>query len=182
VFLNDLLPLPYTRQTLAYVCDHIDELQNAIGMRMLLENPSAYVAFGASTMSETDFLRAIAGRTGCGLLLDVNNVYVSAVNRGFDAATYIDAFPAEFVGEIHLAGFAEDRDTAGMRLLIDDHGRPVDDVVWQLYRHALDRTGLVPTLIEWDNRVPPFQRLANEVAHVRAAMIEHVSQRDTLAA
>jgi uncharacterized protein (UPF0276 family) len=182
VFLNDLLPLPYTRQTLAYVCDHIDELQNAIGMRMLLENPSAYVAFGASTISETDFLRAIAARTGCGLLLDVNNVYVSAINRGFDAATYIDAFPAEFVGEIHLAGFAEDRDTAGMRLLIDDHGRPVDDVVWQLYRHALDRTGLVPTLIEWDNRVPPFQRLANEVAHVRAAMIEHVSQRDTLAA
>jgi hypothetical protein len=172
-YLNDLLPLPYTEQTLAYVCDHIDELQNAIGMHMLLENPSHYVAFGVSTIGETEFLRAIARRTGCGLLLDVNNVYVSAVNGQFDAWTYIDAFPVESVGEIHLAGFAEDRDGAGEPLLIDHHGRAVDDAVWQLYHRALSRTGTVPTLIEWDNDVPPFSELADEVVRVRAALAEH---------
>jgi uncharacterized protein len=173
VFFNDLLPLPYTERTLSYVCDHIDELQHAVRIRILLENPSAYVAFGASTMNETDFLRGVAARTGCGLLLDVNNVHISAVNRGFDAVAYLDSFPAEFVGEIHLAGFAEDRDGRGARLLIDDHGRPVDDAVWQLYRHALSRTGLVPTLIEWDNNVPPFEALAAEVTRVRATLMEH---------
>jgi uncharacterized protein len=175
VFLNDLLPLPYTGQTLAYVCDHIDELQNAIGMRMLLENPSAYVAFGASTMSETEFLGILAKRTGCGLLLDVSNVHVSAVNLDFEASAYIDAFPAEHVGEIHLAGFAEDCDGAGVRLLIDDHGRPVDDSVWQLYHHTLTRTGPVPTLVEWDNNVPAFATIATEVARVRASLMEFAS-------
>jgi uncharacterized protein (UPF0276 family) len=174
-FLNDLLPLPYTEQTLAYVSDHIDELQDAIGMRMLLENPSHYVAFGTSTIAETDFLRAIARRTGCGLLLDVNNIHVSAINQRFDARTYIDAFPAEFVGEIHLAGFAEDCDSAGEPLLIDHHGRPVDDAVWQLYHRALSRTGMVPTLVEWDNDVPAFSELAGEVGRVRAALAEHDS-------
>lgn len=173
VFLNDLLPLPYTEQTLAYVCDHIDELQNAIGMRMLLENPSAYVAFGADTMSETDFLRAVSRRTGCGLLLDVNNVHISSVNRGFDAAAYIASFPAEFVGEIHLAGFAEDRDGTGARLLIDNHGNPVDAVVWQLYRHTLSHTGPLPTLIEWDNDVPSFAELAAEAARARSVLTEY---------
>ena len=108
-------------------------------MRMLLENPSTYVAFGNSTMTEIEFLRAVAQRTGCGLLLDVNNVHVSAVNHGFDAAAYIDAFPMQYVGEFHLAGFAEDRDSSGARLLIDDHGCPVGDVVWDLYRRAFAR-------------------------------------------
>ncbi len=108
-------------------------------MRMLLENPSTYVAFAASTMSEIEFLRAVVKRTGCGLLLDVNNVYVSSVNHGFDAAAYIDAFPIEHVGEFHLAGFAEDRDSDGARLLIDAHGCPVSESVWRLYRRALDR-------------------------------------------
>jgi uncharacterized protein (UPF0276 family) len=182
VFLNDLLPLPYTPQTLAYVCDHIDELQDAIGMRMLLENPSAYVAFGASTMSETDFLRGAARRTGCGLLLDVNNVHVSAVNRGFDASAYIDAFPVEFVGEIHLAGFAEDNDSDGARLLIDDHGRPIDGAVWQLYRYALGRTGPIPTLIEWDNNVPAFATLAAEAACARSLLAECAGRRAPAAA
>ncbi len=182
VFLNDLLPLPYTDQTLAYVCDHIDELQNAVGMRMLLENPSAYVAFGASSMSETDFLREIARRADCGLLLDVNNVHVSASNLSFQAAAYIEAFPAEFVGEIHLAGFAEDRDGAGSRLLIDDHGKPVDDAVWQLYRRMLTRTGAIPTLIEWDNNVPAFDDLANEVARARDMMVEQSNSLTALAA
>jgi hypothetical protein len=122
-------------------------------------------------MSELDFLRAVAQRTGCGLLLDVNNVHISAVNHGFDAAAYIAAFPIQHVGEIHLAGFAEDRDSSGDRLLIDDHGREVAAEVWALYRRALARGLLAPTLIEWDNNVPPFAALANEVGRARNLML-----------
>jgi uncharacterized protein (UPF0276 family) len=170
VFLNDLLPLPYNGISLAHVCAHVNEVQDTIGMRMLLENPSTYVAFGASTMSEVEFLRAVAQRTGCGLLLDVNNLHVSAVNHGFDAAAYIDAFPIQHVEEFHLAGFAEDRDSSGARLLIDDHGRAVADTVWELYRRALARGCLAPTLIEWDNNVPPFDMLAAEAERARASM------------
>jgi uncharacterized protein len=173
-FFNDLLPLPYNENTLAIVVDHIDELQNAIGMRLLLENPSHYLPFGSSTMGETEFLRAVAKRTGCGLLLDVNNVHVSAINCGFDASAYIAAFPAEFVGEMHLAGHAEDTDAAGAPLLIDDHGRAVDDKVWQLFRLALVHTGPVPALIERDNYVPSFAALAVEVARARAVLSEFV--------
>jgi uncharacterized protein (UPF0276 family) len=170
VFLNDLLPLPYNEISLAHVCAHVSEVQDTIGMRMLLENPSTYVAFGASSMSEIEFLRAVAQRTGCGLLLDVNNVHVSAVNHGFDAAAYIDAFPLRHVGQFHLAGFAEDHDSAGARLLIDDHGRPVAEIVWDLYRRALARHCFAPTLIEWDNNVPPFATLVAEVERARALM------------
>jgi uncharacterized protein (UPF0276 family) len=170
VFLNDLLPLPYNRRTLERVTSHIDHVQDALGVRMLLENPSTYVQFESSDMSEVDFLRAIARRTGCGLLLDVNNVHVSAINHGFDAARYLDAFPFEHVGEIHLAGFAEDRDAAGAPLLIDAHGSPVADEVWLLYQQALRRRGPVPTLIERDNHIPPFAVLAAEVAQARAAL------------
>jgi uncharacterized protein (UPF0276 family) len=137
---------------------------------MLLENPSTYVAFGATRMTEIEFLSAVAQRTGCGLLLDVNNVHVCAVNHGFDAATYIDSFPMQHVGEFHLAGFAEDCDSEGARLLIDDHGRPVSDVVWDLYCRALARGCRAPTLIEWDNQVPPFGILAAEVARARQLM------------
>jgi uncharacterized protein len=136
-------------------------------MKMLLENPSTYVAFGATTMTEIQFLSEVAQRTGCGLLLDVNNVHVSAVNHGFDATAYVDAFPMQHVGEFHLAGFAEDRDSEGARLLIDDHGRPVSNVVWDLYCRALARICPAPTLIEWDNDVPPFDTLAGEVARAR---------------
>ena len=167
VFLNDLLPLPYNEISLAHVCTHVNQVQDSLGMRMLLENPSTYVAFGATTMTEIGFLSAVAQRTGCGLLLDVNNVHVSAVNHGFDAATYIDAFPMQHVGEFHLAGFSEDHDSEEARLLIDDHGRPVSDVVWDLYCRALARIGPAPTLIEWDNDVPPFDTLAGEVARAR---------------
>lgn len=170
VFFNDLLPLPYNAISLAHVCAHIDEVQSSVGMQVLLENPSTYVAFGASTMSETDFLRAVAQRTGCGLLLDVNNVHVSAVNHGFDAGAYIDAFPIEYVGEFHLAGFAEDRDSTGAPLLIDDHGRLVSETVWALYRRALARRHLAPTLIEWDNNVPAFAILAAEADRARALL------------
>ena len=139
VFLNDLLPLPYNAVSLAHVCDHVNQVQDSIGMRMLLENPSTYVAFGNSTMTEIEFLRAVAQRTGCGLLLDVNNVHVSAINHGFDAAAYIDSFPMQHVGEFHLAGFAEDRDSSGARLLIDDHGCPVGDVVWDALPPSIAR-------------------------------------------
>lgn len=182
VFLNDLLPLPYNEISLAHVCAHIDEVQDTLGMRMLLENPSTYVAFGASTMSEIDFLRAVAEQTGCGLLLDVNNVHVSAVNHGFDARAYIDAFPVKFVGEFHLAGFAEDRDSASAPLLIDDHGRPVSDTVWDLYRRALERPCLAPTLIEWDNNVPPFATLASEAERARGLLRARTRRRAVMVA
>jgi uncharacterized protein (UPF0276 family) len=171
VFLNDLLPLPYNDISLAHVCAHVDEVQDALGMPMLLENPSTYVAFHASSMSEIDFLRCVTQRTGCGLLLDVNNAHVSAVNHGFDTAAYIDAFPIQHVFEIHLAGFAEDRDSRGARLLIDDHGREIDDVVWNLYERLLARGCFAPTLIEWDNNGPVFSVLAEETARARRAMM-----------
>ena len=170
VFLNDLLPLPYNEISLAHVCAHVEQVQDGLGMRMLLENPSTYVAFGATRMTEIEFLSAVAQRTGCGLLLDVNNVHVCAVNHGFDAATYIDSFPMQHVGEFHLAGFAEYCDSEGAQLLIDDHGRPVSDVVWDLYRRALARGCRAPTLIEWDNQVPPFGILTAEVARARQLM------------
>jgi uncharacterized protein (UPF0276 family) len=182
VFVNDLLPLPYNEISLGHVCDHVDEVQEFIGMPMLLENPSTYVSFGASTMSETDFLRAVAQRTGCGLLLDVNNVHVSAVNHGFEAAAYIDAFPIAFVEEFHLAGFADDRDSAGACLLIDDHGRPVSEPVWDLFGRALSRSGPAPTLVEWDNNVPPFAVLAAEVERARALLVAQVERRPAMAA
>jgi uncharacterized protein (UPF0276 family) len=181
-FLNDLLPLPYNEISLAHVCAHIDEVQDVLGVRMLLENPATYVAFGASTMSETEFLRAVARRTGCGLLLDVNNIYASAVNHGFDARAYIDSFPIELVGEFHLAGFAEDRDSTGARLLIDDHGRAVSETVWELYRGALARSCSAPTLIEWDNNVPSFDVLAAEVGRARALLAAHTGHRPAMAA
>jgi uncharacterized protein (UPF0276 family) len=169
-FLNDLLPVPYNRETLAVVCEHIDEVQTALGTRMLLENPSTYLVFETSTMSEIEFLRDVVRRTGCGLLLDVNNVYVSAVNHAFDPIAYLDAFPVEHVGEIHLAGFAEDHDDTGARLLIDAHQCEVADAVWSLYRHTLVRTGPLPTLIEWDNDLPAFPVLAAEAQRARAIM------------
>lgn len=161
-FLNDLLPVPYDRATLDRVCDHIDEVQEALGRRMLLENPSTYLGFEASTMSETDFIRAIARRTGCGLLLDINNVHVSATNHGYGARDYLADFPLLCVEEIHLAGHAEDMDDAGLPLLIDSHDRPVDDLVWDLYEHVIARLGPLPTLIEWDNEVPDWPLLKRE--------------------
>jgi uncharacterized protein len=178
VYFNDLLPLPYNAETLTCVVRHIDEVQHTLGMRMLLENPATYLSFEASDMDEAEFLRAVAARTGCGLLLDANNVYVSSVNHGFDAAAYIDRFPIEFVGEIHLAGFAEDQDANAERLLIDAHGSPVAEAVWSLYRRTLARSGPVPTLIEWDNDIPDFATVAAEVSLARAALAEEARRRD----
>ncbi|MBK5197373.1 MAG: DUF692 domain-containing protein [Methyloceanibacter sp.] len=177
VYLNDLLPLPYTEETLARVCDHIDEVQEVLGQRMLLENPSTYVAFSEMAMSEVAFLREIVRRTGCGLLLDVNNVFVQAVNHGFDAGAYIDAFPVEHVGEIHLGGHAADSDDDGSALLIDDHGREIADPVWALYALSLARIGPRPTLIEWDNDVPGWEVLFAEARRADAVLADRRTNR-----
>jgi hypothetical protein len=169
-YFNDLLPVAYDEESLARVCDHIDAVQAHLGCRMLLENPSTYVAFETSTMHEIDFLKAIVRRTGCGLLLDVNNVEVSCVNHARDPVAYLDAFPVEAVGEIHLGGHAEDADEHGRRLLIDAHDRHVAPDVWALYAHVLRAAGPLPTLIEWDNDVPPLETMMEEVVRAEEVL------------
>jgi hypothetical protein len=177
VYLNDLLPLPYAEETLDRVCAHVDEVQEALGRRMLLENPSTYVAFAGPAMSEVAFLCEVARRTGCGLLLDINNVFVQSINHGFDPASFIDVFPVEHVGEIHLGGHAMDSDDDGSPLLIDDHGRQVADPVWELYAYALARTGPRPTLIEWDNDVPAWEVLFAEARRADRVIAERRTNR-----
>lgn len=172
-FLNDLLPLPYTTATLDRVVRHIDRVQEVLGRRMLLENPSSYLAFAETEMGEIDFLAEVARRSGCGLLLDVNNVHVSAVNQRMSAEAYVDAFPLELVGELHLGGHHEDVDDTGAPLLIDSHAAPVDGRVWTLYRRVIARGGAKPTLIEWDDDVPDWPALAAEAA-LAAAVLEGV--------
>ena len=174
-FLDDLLPLPYTRETLRIVCDHIDETQEAVG-RMLLENPSTYVRFAESDIPETEFLAEIARRTGCGLLLDVNNVEVQAGNHGFDAFAYLDAFPLEAVEEIHLAGYADAADD----LRIDAHDSPVRPRVWALYARVVSRIGRKPTLIEWDNDVPDWPTLQAEAARANAEAVKRREPADVV--
>ena len=169
-YLNDLLPLPYTDTTLARVADHIDEVQETLGRRMLLENPSSYLAFAESTWAETDFLAELVRRTGCGMLLDINNVFVSATNLGTSPQAYIDAYPLDAVGEMHLGGHDEDADDAGRPLLIDSHGAPVADPVWTLLDHALARSGPRPVLVEWDTDVPDWPVLAAEAERAADAL------------
>lgn len=164
-FLDDLLPLPYTTETLQCVACHIDEVQEALGCRMLLENPSTYIAFAESSWSEVDFIAEVVRRTGCALLLDVNNVYVAAMNQQWNPEEYIDRFPLAHVREIHLAGHACDVDDAGRTLLIDSHDRTVSKAVWTLYARATARLGPVPTLIEWDAKLPEWDELAREARH-----------------
>ncbi len=161
-FMNDLLPLPYTGATLTRVADHISQVQDVIGRQMLLENPSSYLAFAESTYSETDFLKCLVHKTGCGLLLDVNNVFVSATNLQLSPQAYIDAYPLEAVGEIHVGGHAEDHDDHGEPLLIDSHGAPVVDAVWTLLEYTLARSGPKPILVEWDTDVPDWPILRAE--------------------
>lgn len=161
VYLNHLLPLPYTPETLRVVVEHIEQVQERLGRRILVENPSSYLRFRHSSMPEAEFLGELVRHTGCGLLCDVNNVYVSAWNVGLDAEAYLAALPAEAVGEIHLAGHAVN-DADGVSLLIDDHGSPVSPAVWRLYRQALDRFGPVPTLVEWDTDIPALDMLLAE--------------------
>ncbi len=175
VYLNDLLPLPYTEATLAHVCEHVEQVQEVLGTRMLLENPSTYVAFSTSDMSEIEFLKEVVRRTGCGLLLDVNNVFVQATNHDFDPNDYIDAFPVDHVGEVHLGGHAEDADDDGAPILIDDHGSEVADPVWALYGRAIARSGPRPTLIEWDNDVPEWSVLFAEARRAERVIAERRS-------
>jgi len=171
--LNDLLPLPYTEEALAHVCRRVSEVQDTLGRELLVENVSSYLAFADATIPEWEFVAAVARRTGCKLLLDVNNIYVNAVNHGFDADAYLAAIPADAIAEIHLAGF----DASGP-CLIDTHGAPVAADVWALYGRAIDRYGPRPTLIEWDTDIPPFATLQREAATAQA-MIE---ARDAVAA
>lgn len=163
---NDLLPLPYTEEALQHVCRRVGELQDALGRQVLLENVSSYLEFKSSTLSEWDFVAEVARRSGCGILLDLSNVHVNAVNHGYDPQRYLDAIPVAAVGEIHLAGFTDTGE-----LLIDTHGAPVPDPVWDLYARALQRFGPVPVLVEWDTDIPAFGVLAAE-AHKAQAMLE----------
>ena len=163
VFYSDLLPVPYNRAVEDIVCEHIDIVQSTMNRQMLLENPSNYLTLESSTMEETEFLGNVIRRTGCGLLLDVNNVYVSAQNCGYSARGYIDAVGVEQVGEIHLAGHSEDRTVAEEILLIDAHDREVAEQVWSLFEYTLELGGARPSLIEWDSSVPEFEILIAEM-------------------
>ncbi|MER9586179.1 DUF692 domain-containing protein [Mesorhizobium sp. M0276] len=169
-YFDDLLPVPYTAESLSRVVSHIDEVQEALGRQMLLENPSTYLAFAESTYSEIDFITEIVRRTGCGLLLDVNNVHVASTNQQWDPIRYIDEYPLASVQEIHLAGYSPEADERGRPLLIDTHDRPVDAIVWDLYEHTIGRLGPVPTLIEWDANVPAWPELKAEAERAEAVM------------
>ena len=180
-FLNDLLPLPYHAGTLQRVCAHIDQVQEVLQRPLLLENPATYLEFATSDRSEPEFIRDILQRTGCGLLLDVNNVYVSSINHGRDPYAYIRALAGLWIGEIHLAGFARDRDAAGDPLLIDSHGAPIAEAVWHLYEFTLQQLGPAPTLIERDQNIPSLATLCTEAqqAELRLAGAARMQPRQT---
>lgn len=180
-FLNDLLPVPYTDETLSRVAAHIQQVQEALGQPMLLENPSTYLRFAESTWDEIDFIAEVARRTGCGLLLDVNNVMVTCTNQFWDPYAYVSRYPLARVREIHLAGHAHEEDETGRPLLIDSHDRPVSDPVWQLYAHTINLTGPLPTLIEWDNDVPDWSVLLLEAQRSDAVMARAPQAKGMLA-
>jgi uncharacterized protein (UPF0276 family) len=161
-YLNDLLPLPYTEASLDLFCRHVVEAQEALGRRLLIENPSSYLRYRHSPIPETEFITEVSRRTGCGILCDVNNIHVSAWNFGFDPVAYLEALPIEAIGEIHLAGHHAAEDVV---ILIDDHGSRVAKPVWELYAAALRRFGPVPTLIEWDTNLPALDVLLDEAHH-----------------
>lgn len=171
VYLADLLPLPMTEEALEVVCRNVEQAQAHLGRRLLIENPSTYLRFRHSTIPEWEFLAALAVRTGCGILCDVNNICVSARNHGWDASAYLAALPPSAIGEIHLAGHVS-RDIDGRTLWIDDHGSRVAPEVWTLYGEALARFGAVPTLIEWDTDVPPLDVLMDEAARAQTLIEE----------
>lgn len=168
-YLNDLLPIPYTEESLKHVASHIRQTQDYLSRQMLVENVSSYLEFADSTIPEWDFLREVAQQTGCGILLDVNNIYVNSINHGFDAMQYLDAMQGVDIGEIHLAGF---QDTG--EILIDTHGAAVSDAVWALYASAINRFGAIPTLIEWDTDIPTLDVLLAE-AEKANVMLEQAS-------
>ncbi len=169
-YLNHLLPLPYTEESLAAVCRNVEEVQTTLGRRVLVENPSGYLRFAASTIPEPEFLSALTARTGCGLLCDVNNIHVTAENLGLDARAYLAALPGDAIGEIHVAGHSVN-EAAGRPILIDDHGSPVGDAVWTLYEEALRRFGPRPTLVEWDTAIPPLDTLMAEARRADARLL-----------
>ncbi len=170
-YLNDLLPLPYTQETLRIVSAHVDEVQDALGRRYLVENPSSYVGFSASTMTEVEFLSELVHRTGCGILCDVSNIYLSAHNLGFDSDRYIAELPAEAIAELHLGGFTPEPEEGGGEVLIDTHGSRIAEPVWAFYARALKRFGPKPTLIEWDNDVPTLDVILAESARADAVSL-----------
>lgn len=170
-YLNDLLPLPYTRESLAIVCDHINVVQDALGRAYHLENPSNYLGFAHSTMTETQFLGEVVARTGCRLLCDVSNIHVSAHNLGYDARRYVDELPGAAIGEFHLGGFEMEAEDGGTEVIIDTHARPIDGAAWQLYAHAVARFGRRPTLIEWDSALPAIDVLLAEAAKADAVAL-----------
>jgi uncharacterized protein (UPF0276 family) len=170
-YLNDLLPLPYTEDALDHFSKRVVQVQDALGRPILIENPSSYLQYAASAIPEWEFLTVLAERSGCGVLLDVNNIYVSACNHGFDASAYLRAIPRHLVREIHLAGFTVNR-FAGSEILIDTHSRPVDPAVWVLYRQAVARFGAIPALVEWDTDLPELAVLVAEAEHADAILEE----------
>ena len=170
VYLADLLPLPMTDEALDVVCRHVEQTQAFLQRRILLENPSSYLLYTHSTIPEWQFLAAVVQRTGCGLLCDVNNIYVSACNHGWDASAYLAGLPVASIGEIHVAGHSLQQLDGGRSIRIDDHGSPVAPPVWSLYAQALARFGPVPTLVEWDTNVPPIEVLRAEAAKAAACL------------
>jgi hypothetical protein len=166
-FANDLLPLPYTEESLRHVSLRIAQVQNSLGRQILIENVSSYLQFECSRMTEWEFIAGVARESGCGILLDLNNIYVAARNHGFDAQRYLDALDPKTVQEIHLAGHSAVQ-IDGRELLIDTHGAPVSHAVWELYREALRRFGEVPALIEWDTDIPALEVLTAEAAKADA--------------
>jgi uncharacterized protein (UPF0276 family) len=168
---NDLLPLPYTEEALEQVCSRVAAVQDFLGCRLLVENPSTYLHYPESSIPEPQFMAELARRTGCGLLFDVNNVYVSACNQDFDARRYIDSIPARHVAELHLAGFTRNQTDAG-EILIDTHSRPVAAEVWALYARAIERFGELPTLVECDADLPPLALLVAESGRAQSIMEE----------
>jgi uncharacterized protein (UPF0276 family) len=171
-YMADLLPMPMTEEALDLVCRHVDQTQVFLQRQILIENPSTYLRFKHSTIPEWEFLAAVADRTGCGILCDVNNIYVSACNHGWDGATYLYSLPARAIGEIHLAGHTLKQLKGGQALRIDDHGSRVAPEVWALYVLALARFGPVPTLIEWDTNVPTLEVLRGEADHAAVLLEE----------
>jgi uncharacterized protein (UPF0276 family) len=177
-YLADLLPLPLTEEALDVVCRHVDQTQSRLGRQILVENPSTYLQFRHSTIPEWEFLACVAARTGCRILCDVNNIYVSAQNHGWDASAYLRALPPAAIGEIHLAGHSVTTLDSGITLRIDDHGSRVDPAVWRLYCEALTYFGPVPTLIEWDSNIPPLEVLLDEAAQVGRFLAQSLGRID----
>jgi uncharacterized protein len=171
-YLGDLLPLPLTEEALDVVCANVDRFQQALRRRILVENPSSYLLFRHSTIPECEFVAAVARRTGCGILCDINNIFVSAANHGWDSRAYLAALPPAEINELHLAGHAVKSLSDGALLRIDDHGSHVDPAVWALFRDAVLRFGPVPTLIEWDTDIPPLEVLVEEADRASAILLQ----------